>query len=120
MRILFNFAFITVILIAVTTNRSSAQQEVSIHKLHQELYGQDLKEPQTLQKVSDIIPLQNIKSDLSSAVFGFLPDWEYLNGDYKYLRYDLLTHIACFDFAVDKDGNVGNPSGWPLCPRPRY
>ncbi len=91
-----------------------AQQAESIHKLHQELYGKDIPEITRLQKAEDIIPLnKSVNTDLSAAVFGYLPDWEYANGNYQYLRYDLLTHIACFDFEVDRNGNVSNPANWP-------
>ncbi|MEA1986729.1 MAG: glycosyl hydrolase family 18 protein, partial [Candidatus Marinimicrobia bacterium] len=42
-----------------------------------------------------------------------LPDWKYSSAE-QYLQYDLLSHIACFDFTVSAvDGSIGNPSGWP-------
>lgn len=61
-----------------------------------------------------IIPLQkNQAKALSKIVFGFLPYWEYSNGAHNNLRYDLLTHIACFDFFAKNDGTLKLPSGWP-------
>ncbi|MDP3683382.1 MAG: glycosyl hydrolase family 18 protein, partial [Ignavibacteria bacterium] len=41
-----------------------------------------------------------------------LPYWEYKSAG-NYLRYDLLTHIALFDFAADSLGNLQNPPYWP-------
>jgi len=64
------------------------------------------------ENASDIIPLQFDKSQVTASVFGYLPDDTYLN-ERNYLRYDLLTHIACIDFAADSLGNVSNPKYWP-------
>ncbi len=87
----------------------------SIHKNHWEKFGKNLK---TLNKspvnAEPILPLDTEKAEsLSKAVFGYLPDWEYLNGAHDNLRYDLLTHIAAFDFSVSANGTISNPSGWP-------
>ncbi|MEN8188127.1 MAG: glycosyl hydrolase family 18 protein [Bacteroidota bacterium] len=62
----------------------------------------------------DIIPLKTSQAKaLSKVVFGFLPDWEYNSGAHNNMHYDLLTHIACFDFVASSSGNITNPSGWP-------
>ena len=55
-----------------------------------------------------------IQKDLSHAVFGYLPYWEYATSK-SYLRYDLLTHIALFSFSVNASGTINNPPGgnWP-------
>ncbi|MCK5456243.1 MAG: hypothetical protein KAI45_03885, partial [Melioribacteraceae bacterium] len=42
-----------------------------------------------------------------------MPDWEYNDGTHQYLQYELLTHVAAFDFNVSSTGSVGNPSSWP-------
>jgi spore germination protein YaaH len=55
---------------------------------------------------------KNITNSLTKSVFGFLPYWEYPTAK-KNLRYDLLTHIAVFDFASDSSGNISYPIGWP-------
>ena len=61
-----------------------------------------------------IIPLQkNQAKYLSKIVFGFLPYWEYSNGAHDNLHYNLLTHIACFDFFAKSDGSIKLPPGWP-------
>ncbi len=62
----------------------------------------------------DIISLQKSQAkDLSKIVFGFLPDWEYTSGAHSNMHYDLLTHIAAFNFLAESNGNLSNPSGWP-------
>ena len=61
-----------------------------------------------------IIPLQkSLKKDLSKIVFGFLPDWEYNSGAHTNMHYDLLTHLAAFNFLTNSNGNLTNPSSWP-------
>ena len=64
------------------------------------------------EKVPKIIPFQFDKSDLTASVFGYLPSDQYPN-EKNYLRYDLLTHIVCIDFAADSLGNISNPTYWP-------
>ncbi len=59
-----------------------------------------------------IIPLQFKKSNLTATVFGFLPSGQY-QSERNYLRYDLLTHIACANFPADSLGNVSEPEYWP-------
>ena len=60
-----------------------------------------------------IIPLQFDKSGREgTAIYGYLPDWEYQTAK-NYLRYDILTHISTFDFAVSSSGNITNPAYWP-------
>ncbi len=49
---------------------------------------------------------------LLAKVFGYLPDWLY-KGARDYMQYDLLTHIAAFDFAVSANGSISNPAYWP-------
>lgn len=49
---------------------------------------------------------------ICGTVFGYLPYWESAD----HLRYDLLTHLACFGVAVHPDGSLGNDRGWPWIP----
>ncbi|UCG16718.1 MAG: hypothetical protein JSV19_01515 [Phycisphaerales bacterium] len=58
-----------------------------------------------------IIPLQERaeRDKPCATIFGYLPYWE----SSTYLRYDLLTHIACFSVAVNSDGSLGEDRGWP-------
>lgn len=44
-----------------------------------------------------------------ATVFGYLPYWS----EDTYLRYDLLTHLACFSVGVNEDGTLGNDHDWP-------
>ena len=90
-----------------------AQEGLSVHAMHKAQFGN-----QTFQKSlfdesgKGIVPLKYNKSALSSAVFGYLPYWEYSSAKSN-LQYDLLTHIALFDFQADTLGNMKNPSYWP-------
>jgi len=60
-----------------------------------------------------IRPLNNFRNNAPNiTIFGYLPDWQYKNSR-KYLQYDVLTHIAAFDFQVSADGMISNPSYWP-------
>ncbi|MFA7629156.1 MAG: glycosyl hydrolase family 18 protein [Candidatus Neomarinimicrobiota bacterium] len=58
-------------------------------------------------------PLQPRDPALTHAVFGYLPDWN-RNTAPQYFDYDVLTHIALFDFTVSTNGIIsGYPAGWP-------
>ena len=96
----------------------SYSQEIIIkgeHQLQTELY-KSTKVIVSKFNVSGkgIVPLQaNKTNDLSKIVFGFLPEWEYNSGAHNNMHYDLLTHLAVFNFLASSDGNLQNPSGWP-------
>lgn len=92
---------------------SFAQSERSIHKEEYKYFRNNLTQDILVKNdTTEIIPLQYKKRDLTKTVFGYLPFWEYYNSR-NYIRYDLLTHIALFDFTVDSMGNVFNPYYWP-------
>jgi spore germination protein YaaH len=105
------------VLLLFTVNTAIAQNDYSVHKEHREQFGKSLSVEKSASAEDDgsgIIPLQpNETKELSAAVFGYLPDWEYLDGMHQYFRYDLLSHIAAFDFPVSPDGSIRNPAGWP-------
>ncbi|WP_299391721.1 glycosyl hydrolase family 18 protein [uncultured Gelidibacter sp.] len=66
------------------------------------------------QRTEDIIGLNTSKvTTLNKKVFGFLPYWEQSSGAHENIRYDLLTHLACFDFLVQLDASIATPQGWP-------
>lgn len=96
-----------------------AQAHPGVHYLDKENYKIDESlikelEAERVTPAEDIIPLnKNAVKELSAAVFGYFPDWEYVNGTHNYFRYDLLTHIACFDFPVSSRGDISNPALWP-------
>jgi len=100
----------------ITKNLFSQERiNVGVHEEHKIEFG--LKE-KTLSKFDingkGIIPLQKSqKKDLSKIVFGFLPDWEYSSGAHNNMHYDLLTHIAAFNFEASSNGSISNPSSWP-------
>lgn len=91
----------------------SAQERISIHEFDRKQHTrQNIQKSLFEQDGKGIIPLVKTEKYLSSAVFGYLPDWEYTSAK-SYLKYNLLTHIAAFDFAVDTNGVIYNPSYWP-------
>ncbi|MGE5351195.1 MAG: glycosyl hydrolase family 18 protein [Acidobacteriota bacterium] len=90
-----------------------AQEPISVHELHKKEFGTpQLSKSTSDEDAADIIPLQLNRTQTSPAVFGYLPDWEYRTAK-SYLQYELLTHIACFDFAADTLGRIKNPNDWP-------
>lgn len=48
----------------------------------------------------------------STTVFGYFPYWKY-PASLDYLQYDLLSHIAIFDFDLSASGSINNPPNWP-------
>ncbi|MCI2228761.1 glycosyl hydrolase family 18 protein [Polaribacter sp. MSW13] len=86
-----------------------------IHELQSKEFGSSINNQNTARGlVSDIIPLQSgAVQTLSKKVFGFLPYWEQSAGAHSNIQYDLLTHIACFDFRVQLDASISTPAGWP-------
>ena len=90
----------------------NAQDIFSLHKYHKELYGKETSRGSIVEP-PEIIPLQFDRSAVTGkSVFGFLPYWEY-PAALDNVHWDLMTHIAAFDFQVDSLGNISNPSGWP-------
>ncbi len=86
----------------------------SIHYLDNLTYGIKDELPSEFPANGEgILPLQFDKSGRNGTViYGYLPDWEYQTAR-NYLRYDILTHISAFDFAINSSGNITNPSYWP-------
>jgi len=105
---------IIILILAVTFSYS--QERKGAHQLEWEAHKNNVEILYKKQSAEDIIPLNKTKSEqkeLSAAVFGYLPYWEYDSAP-QYFQYDLLSHIACFDFGVSiTDGSISNPSGWP-------
>lgn len=58
-----------------------------------------------------IIPLQprSVLPRPCRTVFGYLPYWESPDN----VRYDLLTHLACFRVRVNSNGFIDEDAGWP-------
>ncbi len=82
------------------------------HSVHQEQAQQFRSTPQlpTTQQPNNYFKSKAAKSN--SIIFGYLPDWGYPYTK-SYLRYDILTHIAVFDFQADSTGAMTNPLNWP-------
>ncbi len=102
------------ILIFCIWNLSFAEDRASIHQLEKEKYSRLPKHASFFDLTGKgIIPLAMDKvSTPTKAVFGYLPYWEYQTAP-QYLQYDLLSHIAAFEFPVSADGTVTYPSYWP-------
>jgi spore germination protein YaaH len=71
-------------------------------------------EPLGVTTMSDATPAAEplasaIKTRPSKAVFGYLRSSDTTDN----LRYDLLTHIACFSVGARTDGSISNGIGWP-------
>ena len=92
-----------------------AQEEppyVSVHQLAMEAHRDTPTSPDLIGSgTRSIIPLQAraASANMCATVFGYLPYWE----SSANLRYDLLTHIACFSVGANADGSISNPNGWP-------
>ena len=110
--------FFFVIILIYTADFSSFSQELIRKGAHQ----QQLETFGTVQQTAAyrggdtalILPLSSQESNtLSNIVFGFLPYWEYNNGAHNNMHYDLLSHVAIFNFQASGNGSISNPSGWP-------
>ncbi len=106
------YSFLLILLLSVQL--TLAQEHKSIHQIQYEEHALHPKQPSLFDPASsDIRPLTALhKTALTTTVFGYLPDWQYKKAR-AYLQYDLLTHIAAFDFKVYPDGSLGYPSYWP-------
>ncbi len=90
------------------------QEHPSIHQLEYNKY-KNLPHHSSFfdMRGQDIIPFnKSNKKTPTKVVFGYFPYWEYPQS-VQYLQYDLLSHIAIFDFSVEANGNVDTPSYWP-------
>jgi len=92
----------------------NSQEPKSIHQIEWEKHWHLAKQPASYQNLeTEIISLQpRTPATPSAVVFGYLPDWEYHHAP-QYLQYDILTHIAAFDFNVSSNGDISYPSYWP-------
>lgn len=108
------------IFMACMTIHTMSSQETIMEGPHQQQkaeFGQikmDDNQQNANKSVEKIIGLNTSKkAALSKKVFGFLPYWEQSSGAHNNIRYDLLTHLACFDFLVQLDASIATPQGWP-------
>jgi len=93
-----------------------SQESKSIHQIEWENHKNDTVAIQKPETSISVIPLNKSAFEqkaLSHYVFGYLPYWVY-NDPPLYFQFDLLTHIALFNFSVNSaTGAIGNPSNWP-------
>lgn len=102
----------TLILILYITSISLAQSLLQgENNFYQNLSKKVSKKYESMTVAS--LKKSDCVSKLNKSVFGFLPWWEYIEGSHKYIRYDLLSHIAIFSFEADSAGNLKNPPEWP-------
>ena len=115
MKKLILYFFITV---GLFNYQNILSQTTPVKGIHQEQREEFVRDDNIVSKFDrsgkGIIPLQkNQAKELSKIIFGFLPDWEYNDGAHNNLHYDLLSHLAVFNFLASSTGNLSNPSGWP-------
>ncbi len=113
--ILYNITLVFFVLI--TLNLVAQRNDPYIGANMQQLmeFGPKVKLPSRFNvNGKGIIPLHISKSKaLSKIVFGFMPDWEYDKGANYNMHYDLLTHVAVFNFLASSNGSLSYPSSWP-------
>ena len=108
---------IVVVFLMLFTSLSvySQEKQEGVHHLQAEEMRKDM--PYISAKKNNTVPIiplsVNATKGLNKVVFGFLPDWEYGRGAHNNMRYELLSHVAVFDFTIQSDGSLNNPSGWP-------
>jgi len=92
-----------------------AQNNKSMHQFEQEYYSKQNQLVKNITSNSSIInPLNTLKqNNLSKSVFGYYPDWEYSRNAHLNFDYNLLSHIAVFDFEASSNGSISEPPGWP-------
>jgi len=101
-----------VLTLAAAPLQAQVEEPIGLHVLQWEAHRDTPTSPDLLGSGDEpILPLQPraLRNNLCATVFGYLPYWE----SSTYLRWDLLSHIACFSVEVNADGSIGNTHGWP-------
>ncbi|MBN2601072.1 MAG: hypothetical protein JXR87_03655, partial [Candidatus Marinimicrobia bacterium] len=86
-----------------------------IHQVEWEYYMQFKSEEFAKMPGEEILPIQKSAESnrfLNKAVFGYLPYWKRSSAP-QYFQYNLLSHIAVFDWGTSPTGVLSDPSGWP-------
>ncbi|MEP3837694.1 MAG: glycosyl hydrolase family 18 protein [Algibacter sp.] len=108
---------VLVVLIFLFSNILISQElyRKGAHELQKESYGKQVKSNKSLKtREQSIIALNQVQTNtLNKIVFGFLPYWEQSSSAHNNIQYELLTHLACFDFLVQLDASITPPAGWP-------
>ena len=102
--LLFHILFVSIIF---------AQNNKSTHQIEQEYYSKkNILTKNNISNTSVINPLNTLKeTELSKSVFGYYPDWEYARSAHLNFDYNLLSHIAVFDFEASSNGSISEPPG---------
>ena len=93
----------------------SQTEPKGIHQIEWEYYQQFKsaeKIPAPGEKIEPINRKATENRYLNRAVFGYLPYWK-RNSAPQYLQYNLLSHIAIFDWGTSPTGVLSDPVGWP-------
>lgn len=100
-------AFISVLLVTALVNQAMGQ-----HAFDAARHADSPTDP-SLITPSASLAAQSVGIASSGkpckTIFGYLPYWE----NTSTLRWDLLTHVACFSLEVYSDGTLKNTRGWP-------
>lgn len=106
--------YIFTLMLFVQLSLVKGQEHPSIHQLEYEKYSVLQKSPSRYDiSGADIVPFNTFQSNtLTTTVFGYFPFWKYPES-LQYMQFDLLSHIAIFDFSVLSTGNLSPPSAWP-------
>lgn len=106
----------TIIIVVLFSQIVLSQEPKGIHQIELEQHQDDIIILQKNVQGVSIVPLNKKifeKKGLTHSVFGYLPYWSYNNTPLTF-DFDLLTHIAMFDFSVNSsDGSISNPPYWP-------
>jgi len=87
----------------------SFTEPLSVHRLEYEKYKDyQVQVPETYHYP---ISLQNKTKSLNATVYGFLPYWRL--GHENAIKWQDLSHIACFGVELSSTGGVANSHGWP-------
>ena len=104
---------ILLIQISYLSGESDARLFRSVHEEHLNLFPERHLPVQIEKRESLIKSEMSQKSNsLKRSVFGYLPYWE-RSTDAAFFRYDLLSHLAIFNWGVNPEGNLTQPPGWP-------
>jgi spore germination protein YaaH len=93
----------------ISSGITFGQESTNIHYLHAQKYVDN--SITNTKNAIETIELQPRSNELSHIVFGYLPYWMKNYNDS--IQYDLLSHVALFDFPISSDGRLDNLRGWP-------
>ncbi len=102
----------TILLLFLLPGASSVDQGLearSVHRTDANAMRDTPTHPDLLRDAGQPIVPRGTSAGPCATVFGYLPYWESAAN----VRYDLITHIACFSVEVNANGTLGNDHGWP-------